>query len=194
MKKILSLFGGLVLSMSMSQAALIVNYVSQGPAGGGANGGTVYTYDLDVAVSTSVRPGDFFVIYDFGSVLSFSSSNPNWVIGLTNNTGPYPPAQAPNDSPAIRNVQVVYNGPTINGPAFSGFNDLTIALESPSSVLLNGTLNVSSQFFDNSGGTGPGGDTRDLPVPQAGVPEPGTMGLLGASLLGIGLYTRRRLS
>ena len=95
MKRILSLIGGFVLSLSMSQAAIIVNYVSQGAVGAGANGGTVYTYDIDISNDTTARTGDYFVIYDFGPVLSFASSNANWVLGSANLLGPYPPAQAP---------------------------------------------------------------------------------------------------
>jgi hypothetical protein len=193
MKRLLSLIGGVVLSLSVSPAAIIVNYVSQSGAGAGPNGGTVYTYDIDIASDTTARAGDYFVIYDFGQLLSFSSSDANWTLGFTDPTGPYPPAQLPNDSPAIPNVQIVYNGPNLAGPAFTGSTDLEISLESPYSLLTDGTLNVSSRFLDNTGGIGSGGDTRDLPVPDAGVPEPGTMGLLGASLFGIGLFTRRRL-
>ncbi len=187
MKRLLTLIGGALLSMSLSQAAIIVNYVSQSPSGSN----TSYNYDIDIASSTTVRTGDFFVIYDFGAVIS-SVLPAGWEIGSTLLSGPIPAFQNPNDNPALLNVEIRYTGADIVGPAFESLSDLQFSLVSAESTLLNGTGNVSSQFLDNRGASGVGGDTRNLPVPATGVPEPGTMGLLGASLLGVGMLARRR--
>lgn len=193
-KRFLSLVGGFVLILSMSQAAIVVNFVTIGAEGAGPNGGTVFTYDIDISGGTTARAGtDYFVLYDFGPVLSAVFSDPaGWELGLAELLGPYPPSQNPIDSGAILNARINRIGSDLSGPDSEDFGDLTIDLESPFPTFLNGTLNVSSQFLNTAGSPVPDGETMDIVVPDAAIPEPGTMGLLGASLLSLSYALRQR--
>jgi len=189
-KQIRSLVCGLLLSMALSQAAVVVNFTGTS-AGGGGN--TLFNYDIDIGTDTTWRTNDFVVLYDFGPVVqAFSVLPSTLVFGATNLTGPNAPAQAPNDSPTVANVQLIYTGANLVGPQFNNPADFTFSLASPSSTTAAGTLNISTQFFDNAGGTGVAGDTSNVPVPASVVPEPATMGMMGGALAGLAFLVGRK--
>jgi len=195
-KRITFLAVAVLLAVGVSQAAVEVNLTSTSPGGGGS---TLFTYDLDIGTNTTWRTNDFLVLYDFGPVMQAFSVLPAMLaFGAVQNTGPTAPAQVPNDSSGVLNVQIINVGPPIMGAAFSGATDFTFSLASPlTGIATNNMLNISTQYFDNAGGTGVAGDTSNVPVPGPGpgdnpVPEPGTMSLIGCALAGAAMLVHRK--
>jgi len=87
----------------------------------GSGGDFTWNYSANVTVDQRVEHGDFFTIYDFGTFVSGSNTQPtDWMFSSAL-LGRTPPLVSPHDDPAILNLTWTYIGKTpIIGPADLG--------------------------------------------------------------------------
>lgn len=194
------LFSAAMLSMAaLANASLIATLSTEVPMGSNFafNYSATVTADerLDPVATDGVTcpgpgntlvqcnpPGTFFTIYDIPGFLSALVSTPGWTVseqplGITPST-----INASFDSPALMNVTFMYTGPVVAGPtSFTGFQ----IVSSAGGINLNG--HFSSQSTDNIGSDAGATDQLDgsVAIPQATVPEPGSLAMMGLGIVGI---------
>jgi hypothetical protein len=80
-----------------------------------------WNYSANVTVDQTVNPGDFFTIYDFGSIAPGSNTQPTgWTFSQAL-LGPTAALTSPTDNPSIMNLTWTYTGTTpIPGSAALG--------------------------------------------------------------------------
>jgi len=80
-----------------------------------------WNYTTNVTVDQLVEPGDYFTIYDFGSLIPGSNIQPSDWSFTSLLLGTTPATVLPRDNPTIPNLTWSYNGTTpIAGSAFIG--------------------------------------------------------------------------
>ncbi len=148
-----------------------------------------YTWPVQVTGSTQVNLGDYFTLYDLEGYVSNSALTPNasWIFSQQL-TGSSPPGVTPNDSSVLKNVTFTYCGSTpIVGPRIIGNFSIVSTIPTFRSQGANfagsSTNSISCVKIANLTGIG---------APSA-TPEPGTLLLVGAGLLGL-IAGRRRAS
>ena len=184
---------------AVATADVIPTWQSVTPAGGGL---FTWTYDVNLTLDqkligglsgslpASVSPGNttyagFFTIYDFSGFNGVTTAPAGWVF-MSQNTGITPSDVLPNDSGSIANLTWAYTGTaTLTGPQDLGlFTAQSIyGLTTPGGFTARAFRSTGDNVgtvVDNIGST---------TVPN--VPEPATMALIGAGLLGLGLLRRR---
>jgi hypothetical protein len=168
-----------------ARADIIPSYVSAVPSGQN----TVITYQIDFTSEQNGTTNDYFTIYDFGSIVPGSNTQPsNWTFS-TLGTGVTPAKTNAPDDPNIPNLTWTYTGSIpLSGTAIGPF---TVTVPGVFDVELNP---LRSGYFAAQGTlvTGPNagskvGNVGVLPIPVV-VPEPASMGLI---LFGCGLLVFR---
>ena len=166
--------------------------------------GSVFTWSYDVTLggaetATSTVPGGsctgstatacagtFFTIYDFAGYQAGTASAPSgWgvsvqLIGLT------PTGQTPDtgDVGAVPNLTFFYTGAQITGPQDLG----TFSAESSFGNAVMGSY--TEQSNSNPPGTREHGGGLTM-VPASAVPEPASLALIGAGLIGLAIGRKR---
>src|SRR4051794_12252303 len=109
---------GLAVSAGIGRADIIPGF--SGTAAG--NVGVVWTYTANVTDEQNANSTDFFTIYDFGSIVPSSNTQPAGWTFSTSLVGPNPPQTNAPDNPNILNLTWTYTGPTIIGASAAGKN------------------------------------------------------------------------
>ncbi|SRR5581483_3813552 len=155
------------------------------------SGGFTWNYATNVTVDQTVNPGDFFTIYDFGTIVANSNSQPAGWTFSTSLTGTNPSLVIPTDNPSIMNLTWTYTGTTpINGSAFLG-NFAVVATTNQ--------LRDSDFAAEATRNSGPNAGTKidnvgrvSVPVPEMSALVP-ILSLCGAvALSGLPSLLRRR--
>ena len=154
----------------------------------GSSPNFTWNYSANVTVDQTVNTGDFFTIYDFGSIALGSNTQPTgWTFSQAL-VGPTAALTSPADNPNILNLTWTYNGTTpINGSAALGIFSVITSTDQ----LKDGQF--TAQATRNSG---PNAGTKvsnigNVSVP---VPEPSTLFpiLSLCAAIGVDRFLRRR--
>lgn len=196
----LLLFG--VAVGTASAATIQVSLLNVTDAGGGVydwNYEAVLTTDSRVDGTDMANPNPArFVIYDFAGFQGYANpgDNPDWQFN-SQLVGPVPIFQNPNDAADLLNMVFTYIGENSidNIEGATPINLGTFTLQSTFSNVNFVTGNYSSEdtreINETTGATGPGGHTAPIQVP-GNVPEPASLLLLGAGMLGLAARLRKR--
>src|SRR5438105_14837457 len=93
----------------------------------GSSPNFTWNYSANVTVDQTVNTGDFFTIYDFGSIAPGSNTQPTgWTFSQAL-LGPTAPLTSPTDNPNILNLTWTYNGatPIVGSAALGIFSVIT---------------------------------------------------------------------
>jgi len=187
-----ALFWTVVLSGAASASVIPYETSISAPVSG------VYTWNYSVSVASdetltssgavthSNPPGTFFTIYDIGGYVTGSASAPTgWSVSVQL-LGMTPSGANVTDNASLENVTWTYTGSNVAGPTvISGFS-----FKSTYGSIISGQF--SAQSMNNISG---GVDDQEGPVnvPDPPAPEPASFGLMGGSLIGLGMISRRLL-
>ena len=188
MRKFCVLAGLAILaSVVPLRADIIPGYVSAVPSGSN----TIVTYDIDLTAEQNANTGDFFTIYDFGSIIPGSNTQPSGWTFSTQLVGLNPPQTNAPDDPSILNLTWTYTGSALSG---TGIGPFTVTIPGVSD---DEVVPLRSGFFAAQGTlvVGPNagthvGNAGSIPIPLV-VPEPSSVALLLAGT-GMLLYRFRR--
>jgi hypothetical protein len=149
-----------------------------------------WNYAANVTVNETINPGDYFTIYDFGSIVPASNIQPAGWVFSTSLLGVTPGLVSPTDNPNILNLTWTYMGATpINGAAALGIfsvvtntNQLKVGQFTAEATRSNDPTNTK---IDNIGSV-------SVPVPEMSALLP-ILSVCGAGLLSLlPPYLRRR--
>lgn len=177
MKRILY-FTLLAAAATIARADIIPTLNPGSPAP--TSGGFTWNYATNVTVDQQVNTGDFFTIYDFGSIVPNSNLQPTGWVFSTSLTGVNPSLVTPNDNPNILNLTWTYVGTTpISGASFLG--DFSV-------VATTNQLRTSDFAAEATRNSGPNAGTKIDNVGQVSVPVPEMSALVPIlSVCGAGL-------
>ena len=135
-----------------------------------AGGGFTWDYTTNVTVDQQVQPGDFFTIYDFGTIAPGSNKQPTGWTFSSSLTGTNPSLVTVKDDPNVLNLTWTYNGATpINGAALLG--DFSV-------IANTNQLRTSDFAAEATRSTGANIGTKIDNVGQISVPVPEMSALL----------------
>lgn len=153
-------------SILVARADIIPTLSSIAPA----VGGFTWNYSANVTVDETINHGDFFTIYDFGSIAPGSNMQPTgWTFSKAL-LGPTPGLVTPTDNPSILNLTWTYTGTTpISGAAALGFF---------SAVTSTDQLKVGQFTAEATRNSGPNAGTKIDNIGSISVPVPEMSALL----------------
>ena|SRR5438270_6959796 len=136
----------------------------------GSSPSFTWNYSANVTVDETVNPGDFFTIYDFGTIAPGSSMQPaGWTFSQAL-VGPTAALTSPTDNPSILNLTWTYSGATaISGSAALGIFSVVTSTDQ----LKTGQFTAQAT---RSGG--PDAGTKVSNIGQVSVPVPESTALL----------------
>jgi len=203
MKKLLLLVASLFVMWANSAGATVIVINPPARVPDIVPGVFDWTYAAVLQPGQSMKPGDFFTIYDFPFANSLSTPLFGTTSGDDNasfkvevkNVGDTPPLTNPPDKPNITNVTVTL----LDGDTTSPNNNLTAT----GGVLQLGTLIVRSNtkavapsnfgsVLDFSNPPNINTTSQIGPIDVAAIPEPGSITLLIAGLVACGAVSFRR--
>lgn len=134
------------------------------------NGGFTWDYSTNVTADETVKTGDFFTIYDFGSIVPNSNKQPTgWTFSMAL-TGTDPNNVSPKDDPHILNLTWTYTGSaSISGAAALG--DFSV-------IALTNQLRTGDFAAQATRSSGSTAGTKINNVGQVSVPVPEMSALL----------------
>jgi len=206
MKRLLVLVALLAISAQGAYAAIVVSLPGGGPSGPGSFD---WDYRAELQPDQTMEIGDFFTIYDFAGISADAVAtgevvfkpNPSLTlagftfIATVQDLGVTPLLILPNDDAAIPNVTVTLTGggsiippPTPSDPTVLVAVDLGILTIESAFNPLNAVVGQYSTLA-HLAGTQQGAIGA---VPVAAIPEPGSVGLMIAGLIALGVVTFRR--
>jgi hypothetical protein len=154
----------------------------------GSSPNFTWNYSANVTVDQTINAGDFFTIYDFGSIAPGSNAQPmGWTFSQSL-VGPTAALTNPTDNPNILNLTWTYNGTTaINGSAALGMFSVITSTDQ----LKTGQFTAQAT---RSGGPNVGTKISNIGSVSVPVPEPSVlfpiMSLCAA--IGVDRFLRRR--
>ena len=202
MKKLLLLVASLFVMWANSVGATIIVINPPARVEEGNNPGVWdWTYAAVLNPGVSMKPGDFFTIYDFPFANLLSQPSFGTTSGTDNasfavtvqNTGVTPPKTSPTDKSNVTNVTVtLLDGDTTSignqaiSAAAGGLQLGTLIVRSPTRVIAQSLFGSSL----DSGTLTP--QSQIGPVEVAAIPEPASITLLMAGLAACGALSFRR--
>jgi hypothetical protein len=203
MKKLLLLVASLSVMLANSAGATIIVIDPPARVPDFTPGIFDWTYAAVLFPGQSMKPGDFFTIYDFPNANLLSTPNfgvtgadDNAVFSVSvQNTGATPPKTAPADNPNVSNVTVTL----LDGDSTAGGNqDLTAtggSLQLGTLIIRSPTKTIAKSLFgsvlDKDSQDNPATSTIG-PIDVAAIPEPGSLALLLVGLAAGGAISFRR--
>src|SRR5437667_1161173 len=129
-----------------------------------------WNYSANVTVDETVNTGDFFTIYDFGTIAPGSNTQPTgWTFSQAL-LGPTPALTNPTDNPNILNLTWTYTGSTpINGSAALGIFSVITSTDQ---------LKVGQFSAEATRNSGPNAGTKVDNIGTISVPVPESSSLL----------------
>jgi len=93
----------------------------------GSSPNFTWNYAANVTVDQTISPGDFFTIYDFGTIAPGSNTQPTGWTFSQSLVGPTAALTSPTDNPNILNLTWTYNGtaPIVGSAALGMFSVVT---------------------------------------------------------------------
>src|SRR5437764_1210245 len=129
-----------------------------------------WNYSANVTVDEAVNAGDFFTIYDFGTIAPGSNTQPTgWTFSQAL-LGPTPALTNPTDNPNILNLTWTYTGSTpISGSAALGISSVITSTDQ---------LKVGQFSAEATRNSGPNAGTKVDNIGTVSVPVPESSALL----------------
>jgi hypothetical protein len=136
----------------------------------GSSPNFTWNYSANVTVNQTVNSGDFFTIYDFGSIAPGSNTQPTGWTFSQSLVGPTAALTSPTDNPNILNLTWTYNGtaPIVGSAALGMFSVIT-----STDQLKTGQFTAQATL-----NSGPNAGTKISNVGTVSVPVPESSALL----------------
>jgi len=201
MKKLLLLVASLIVMWANSAGATLIVINPPARVPDISPGVFDWTYAAVLQPGTSMRPGDFFTIYDFPNANLLStplfgttsgSDKASFTVSVQN-TGRTPLDTSPQDKANVSNVTVTLVDGNTDTPGFDELAAVGGVLQLGTLIVRSNTRQIAPSLFGSALHFGPGSDNvSTIGDVQVAVPEPGSITLLIAGLLACGAVSFRR--
>jgi len=197
MKKLLLLVASLFVMWANSVGATIVVINPPARVEEGNNPGVWdWTYAAVLNPGISMKPGDFFTIYDFPLAKSLSQPSFGTTSGTDNasfavsvqDSGITPPKTSPTDKPGVTNVTVtLLDGDTTTPNTLEPISAIAGGLQLGTLIVRSPTKAIAQSLFGSALDSGTDAPQSQIgPIEVAAIPEPASITLLLAGLAACG--------